>query len=352
MKKILIVKNKRIGDVLIASIVANNLKKIYPDSHITFLCYDYAAPVLLHNPNIDYIWTLNDKELKKVSNLVQLTREVKQEQFDLIIDLYVKLQSQILCLFSGVKQRIGFSKKVLPFSYTYQVPILKNRLTNYGKAIDDRINILKHLDDKMQFDAYPKLYLTEKELNKGKDLLSKQGFDFNKKSIMIGVLGSDPSKSLPLDYIATLIDWISANYDAQILFNYIPSQKPLVDELLKKVTNTSKLFPDILGSDIREFIIIMNHVDVLIANEGGAVHIAKALNKSTFTIYSPYVNKEHWATFENVSKNESIHLNELKPELFEGLSSSEIKKQTTQLYASFTPEYITPKLEEFLNNNF
>jgi hypothetical protein len=32
MKKILIIQNKRIGDVLIASVIANNFKKKYPDS--------------------------------------------------------------------------------------------------------------------------------------------------------------------------------------------------------------------------------------------------------------------------------------------------------------------------------
>ena len=346
--KILIVKNKRIGDVLVASIVANNLKKIYPQSHITFLCYDYAAPVLLHNPNIDFIWIINDKELKKGFTIFKLSSEIKNQKFDLIIDLYVKLQSQLISLLSGSKRRVGFEKKVIPFAYTDKVPFLKNKISTYGKAIDDRLNVLRYLNNQIDYDAYPKLYLTQSELKQGSDLLASHGFDFSKKSVMIGVLGSNPTKSLPLDTVAKIIDHLTANYDLQILFNYIPSQRPLVDQLLKKIKNTSKIFPEILGADIREFIVIMSHIDFLIANEGGAVHIAKALNKPTFTIYSPYVNKEHWATFEDGNQNQSIHLNECKPELFELLNSKEVKKETQNLYSQFSASEIILKMDAFL----
>jgi len=40
MKKILVIQNKRIGDVLIASLIATNIKKIYPNSRVDYLVYD------------------------------------------------------------------------------------------------------------------------------------------------------------------------------------------------------------------------------------------------------------------------------------------------------------------------
>ncbi|RXG16140.1 heptosyltransferase-2 [Leeuwenhoekiella aestuarii] len=350
--KILIVKNKRIGDVLVASIVANNLKKIYPQAHITFLCYDYAAPVLLHNPNIDYIWTINDKKLKKGLSIFKLSSEIKKQHYDLIVDLYVKLQSQLISLLSGANRRIAFEKKALPFAYTDRVPFLKTKISNYGKAIDDRLNVLRYLNSEIEYDAQPKIYLTKNEIFIAKNILTYHGFDFSKKSLMLGVLGSNPSKSLPLDTIAKIIDYITANYDLQILFNYIPNQKPLVDLLLKKIKNNSKIFTEILGKDIREFSIIMSQIDFLIANEGGAVHIAKALNKPTFTIYSPYVNKEHWATFEDGKHNQSIHLKDVRPELFESLNSKTIKKETKNLYSQFSAEAILSKMNSFLAQFF
>ena len=55
MKKILIIQNKRIGDVLISSVIANNYKTKYPDSEIHLMAYDFTHGVIQNNPNIDKI---------------------------------------------------------------------------------------------------------------------------------------------------------------------------------------------------------------------------------------------------------------------------------------------------------
>jgi len=52
MKKILVIQNKRIGDVLIASLIATNIKKIYPDSRVDYMVYDYTTGVIENNPAI------------------------------------------------------------------------------------------------------------------------------------------------------------------------------------------------------------------------------------------------------------------------------------------------------------
>jgi heptosyltransferase-2 len=59
----------------------------------------------------------------------------------------------------------------------------------------------------------------------------------------------------------------------------------------------------------------MDKCDVLVANEGGTVHIAKALNKPTFTIFSPYVNKDQGRQFRGrkISSFSSFTRNKTKP---------------------------------------
>ena len=55
MKKILVIQNKRIGDVLIASLIAANIKQIFPNSQVDYFVYDYTTGVIKNNPNIDKI---------------------------------------------------------------------------------------------------------------------------------------------------------------------------------------------------------------------------------------------------------------------------------------------------------
>lgn len=92
----------------------------------------------------------------------------------------------------------------------------------------------------------------------------------------------------------------------------------------------------------------------LVSNEGGIVHIAKALGKPTFTIFSPYVIKDHWASFEDGKLHHSIHLLDLEPTLFEAETFEQRKKieeNPQELYNKLTPEIIIPELKSFLDNN-
>ncbi len=66
---------------------------------------------------------------------------------------------------------------------------------------------------------------------------------------------------------------------------------------------------------------------MLIGNEGGAVNMAKALDVPTFSIFTPSVRKETWQLFENEAKNASIHLKDLKPEIYQQFTEQQIKDQ-------------------------
>ncbi len=97
----------------------------------------------------------------------------------------------------------------------------------------------------------------------------------------------------------------------------------------------------------------MNQCQLLIANEGGIVHIAKALDKPTFTIFSPYVIKSHWASFEDGQLHTSVHLLDQNPDLFS--TSREDRKKIEEnpsfFYEQLTPELILEKLSPFLKHH-
>ncbi|MCX7549989.1 glycosyltransferase family 9 protein [Xanthomarina sp. F2636L] len=351
MEKILVIQNKRIGDVLIASVIAQNVKKIFPESQIDFLVYDYTVGVIENNPAIDQIIEVNDKELKKLGNLKQLIQTVRKREYDIIFDPYSKLQSRLVCYFSKAPIRIGFQKRgknpPLKF-YTHNVPFLEEKTKICGKAIEDRINMVTSVFTlpENQIDYEPKIILTEEEKQYNK--LDS----YNKPFIMLGILGSTPQKSMPYEYIVELIDFITENYQVNVLFNYAPHQKKDALEIYESCKNKDSIVIDIYEDSIRGFIKLMNKCELLVGNEGGVVHISKALNKPTFTIFSPYVMKDHWASFEDGKKHASIHLLEEKPKLYNENSVEnrrKIEADPSFMYKQLTPGLIIPKLKAFLD---
>lgn len=352
MKKILIIQNKRIGDVLISSVIANNFKAKFPDSEVHLMAYEFTHGVIQNNPNIDRIISINEKELKKFKNLLKTIRQVQKEKYDIIFDPYSKLQSRLICKFGGAKQTVGHKsrKKIGNLGYyTHPVEILKEKTQICGKAIEDRIHLLQQVISLDTINYEPKIFLTEEE----------QQFKVpekyrDKPIIMLGILGSTPQKSMPYEYVSQLVDHISEQFNCYLLFNYSPNQKEEADKIYNLCMHKSNIILDIYAPSIRDFAVLMNQCSVLVSNEGGTVHIAKALSKPTFTIFSPYINKDDWSSFEDGKFHKSVHLLDFLPNAISELTYEkykEIEKNPRELYLKLTPEMIIPELDSFLKDN-
>lgn len=350
MKKILIIQNKRIGDVLISSVIANNFKKKYPDSIVHFMCYPFTQGVIENNKNIDEIISIEEKKIKNIFDFGKLILSVRKQKYDVIFDPYSKFQSRLICKFSNSPKTVGHKsrKKFGNLAYyTNPIEILKDKTNICGKAIEDRIHLLQQESTFLEIDYEPKIFLTTTE-KQFKIPHKYQG----KKIVMLGILGSTPNKSMPYEYIATIIDHIATTFDCYLLFNYAPHQHAEADKIYSICKNKSNIILDLYAPTIRDFAVLMNQCSVLVSNEGGTVHIAKALNKPTFTIFSPFVNKSHWASFEDGKMHHSIHLLEEKPELFNAYTFEErkrIEKNPQELYKELTPKMIIPILTKYLN---
>ena len=350
--KILVIQQKMIGDVLVSSIICNNLRVAYPEAQIDYLVYESTIPVLDGNASIDNLILFKKEHRESNIALLKLALKIRREKYDLIIDAYSKLESWVFVLLSGAKRKISYKKPGRHFLYTDNVPFAMFPKTNMGLAIERRLSLLKPLNLAIEIDPLPKLYVTELENQQALALFKRHQLDNTRKTIMVSLLGSENLKTYPLDYMANLVDEVAKN-NVNILFNYFPSQiedARTVYNSCEKSTQ-QKIYFELLGSDLRSFIAIMNNCDMIVGNDGGAINMAKALNKPSFIIFSPWIEKKIWATFEDGIHHVSVHLQECKPALFEHYSEKEFKVKTPELYREFTPDCFVGKLENFLQTN-
>jgi len=351
--KILVIQQKMIGDVLISSIICNNLRKAYPKAQIDYLVYESTTPVLEGNTNIDNIILFQEKHRKSKKEFLKLALQIRYNQYDLLIDAYSKLESWLIVLLSGAKRKISYKKKGRTFLYTDNIPFEPFPKTNLGLAIERRLSLLEPLDLKIEIDPLPKLYVSEKENQEAIFLFENHKLKKERKTVMISLLGSEKLKTYPLEYMANVVDTIADNHDVNILFNYFPKQIDDAKIVLNacKASTQEKIYFDLLGSDLRSFIAIMNQCDLIVGNDGGAINMAKALEKPSFIIFSPWIEKKIWATFEDGLMHSSVHLNDFKPELFLKASEKELKTEALTLYQEFKPAFFKDKIELFLNQN-
>jgi ADP-heptose:LPS heptosyltransferase len=349
--KILIIQQKRIGDVLTSSILANILKKEYSESTIDFMCYAHCADVLKGNPSINNIVVLEQKTRKNYLLLFKFINKIRKQNYSIVIDAYSKLETNLITGSSGAKHKISYAKGYSNIFYNHNISRLANSTkTKYGLAIENRLRLLHPILNKDIEDFKPKIFLSEIEINAAKQLLINHHIDRKKPLFMIGVLGSEWYKTYPLEKMAELLDFTIKETKASLLFNYIPNQKAEALELYNLCSKATQehIYFDTYATSLRGFLGLLSTCDALIGNEGGAVNMAKALQVPTFSLFSPSVDKETWQIFED-EKNISIHLKDLKPEIYSEFDEKYIKEHTFEYFEVYPISLIKDKLKIFFN---
>ena len=340
-----------IGDVLTSSILFDELRQKFSNARLDYLINEHTLPVVKQHPNIDnFILFTKEHEASK-SALIVFARSLRSENYDIVIDVYSKISSNIITYFTKAKTRISYYKHYSTFIYNYNIKRNTEAKTIAGLAIENRLQLLEPLGIKADF-GIPKIYLTDNEIEASKTVLKQYNISLSKPLFMISVLGSGSNKTYPFSYMAKIIDTISMETEGQILFNYIPNQlsdaKAIYD--LCNAKTKSHIYIDVFGKNLREFLAITHHCTALIGNEGGAINMAKALNIKTFSIFSPWIDKKTWSTFEDGTQHVSVHLKDFKPELYEQTTVKKMKNKAAILYEKFFPALFHDKLVLFLSN--
>jgi len=348
--KILIIQQKMIGDVLTSSILFEALKTEYPNAELHYVINAHTLPVVDHNPFIDDFKLITPEIETSKRLFYTFLKNIRTENYDIVIDVYGKIGSALISTFSKAEIKIAYFKNHTSFIFTHPLKRLKSSKNNASLAIENRLMLLEPLNISYK-EVSPKIYLTDGEIKSSKHYLEDSKIELNKRLFMISVLGSSDAKTYPAKYMASLLDSIiDADKDAQILFNYIPKQKEKAKVIFDYCNEETQkqIFFNVYGKSLRSFLAITSHCDALIGNEGGANNMAKALNIPTFTIFSPYLNKQNWFGETETNTHVAIHIGDYIVHSIE--DNKKAKKNPEAYYLKLKPEYIKPKLTMFLTN--
>ena len=114
MERILIIQTAFLGDVILATPVISELKRIYPNAQIDFLVKKGNESLLSNSPHLNSV-LLFDKSKGKWKTMMRLILQFRRHKYDLVINLHRFGSSGILAGLSKGKKRYGFKKN--PFSF-------------------------------------------------------------------------------------------------------------------------------------------------------------------------------------------------------------------------------------------
>lgn len=132
--RILVIKLRHHGDMLLITPVIKALRERYPEASIDVLLYEETRDMLAANPEIHQIYGI-DRRWKKqgtgyhLSQEWKLLRRLRHQRYDLVVNLADQWRSAIVTALTGAPTRIGFAfpKRQHPFwrlSHTHLVSTL------------------------------------------------------------------------------------------------------------------------------------------------------------------------------------------------------------------------------------
>lgn len=112
--RILVIKLRHHGDMLLTTPVINSLRQRWPDAQIDVLLYEETRDMLSAHPAIATIYGINRKwkqlgTFKHLQKEWQLLRTLRAQKYHLVINLADQWRSAIVTKFTGAPVRLGFA---------------------------------------------------------------------------------------------------------------------------------------------------------------------------------------------------------------------------------------------------
>lgn len=314
IKKILILRPRAIGDVILTTPFIRNLRKEFPDAQIDYLVEEFVKPVLEDNPYISNILILKrhklNKEpenikaiknkLKKLNPFVKIVSDAGfyfnliKQRYDIVFDLWGNLRTALISFLTGAKYRVGFTFRFRKYFYNIKVKpdIVPKYNANYHLDLLRAIGITPD-SDRTEF------FIAEKDIRFIKEFFESVGIKEN--DTIIGLSGSGswitkrwfPEKFSKLGEI--ILDGIK---NAKIVILWGPGEKEMAEQIksgIRVYRDRVFLAPE---TDLKQLGALIKNLDLLITNDGAASHLAVALSTKSITIYGP-TNPVSWSPADN-----------------------------------------------------
>ena len=298
--RILAIKLKQIGDVLLWEPALRKIKTFLPDAKLHVLTNDYAFPVIKNAPYVDKFFVISKK--KKASKLERLRvnlsfiKSLRKYSYDVVLNFSPGDRSHLYSFLVKAKEKFSYfspkKEKVQRriFSKLYTPP-------NTHTILQD----LWFVDQVFDFKFTPpkvRLYLNSLDEKRAQNIL-KNSEILEENYVVIHPVAGWFLKCLPVKLVAEVTDWFVKN-GLKVVITSGGAERELryVKEVFELV-KAKKCVINLAGKvSLEELFWIIKKCRFFFGIDTAPMHIAAALNKPVFAVFGP-TGKHNWGPWDN-----------------------------------------------------
>ena len=299
-KKLLVIKNRNLGDAIIGLSSISWIKSVLPDVNITYAVPEWISPLFKKvKTDADEIFPFS---LKSLLDYPRIWKWLVANNFDMVIELHQSGRTgKFFSFFSKLKQ--------VPYYFHNHHDKQGSFILNQGtvkpaiqRDLDGVWSVVQHLYEKAPvipnyLDWNPKL-----------KILKENGYQTN-GDIVLGISATRQTKMWPLKYYLELMNGIiNRGFNGRILIPLSSSQQDQVIrdnmiglELPENVQFVQEGLENLPGR--------LSSASVYIGNDSGIKHLCVAMGMETYTFFGPERPLE-WHPYDT-NKHRFFHINDL-----------------------------------------
>ena len=302
--RILVLRQDRLGDVLISTPIVRALRKHFPHAQIDALLSDNnMAARRAYEPFVDQFLRYG----KSIGRIVSLRSELRARKYDVVVDMTdnASSTSSMLVTMSNARIAIGIDKENRGV-YTHVVP----RVDRNTMHIVDRIvrllwpfgintsTIDKHMaydvSDEERASAMQSLGMSAAANTEPLYLVTP-----NRIRIGVNISGSTLSRRMEAPTIIEFVELVKAKHPSVDFFIF--ATPDLVD-VQGAVCSSTKAYAVPVSPSFHAYACALSCMHALVTPDTAAVHLAAAWQMPTVVLYHPEVPPVHpWHPYDSYS---------------------------------------------------
>ncbi len=251
-KKVLIIREGAIGDVVHTSNIFRSLKNFNPDVLIDYVTSKVPAQLLLHDSRLNRVIILEGKDYK---SLTRLGLELRKEKYDLVINLQPSLRFKYLSTLLNAKDKVIYKKA-----------FKMHAVENFFDTAKKKIKSLQNINDLT-------LQMPESVVEKVKSSIPS-----DKKIVVLNTQTSvtRQGRKWPFESFKALALSLIETYDCNVIVTGSKDDIEAVEEYKGLHPNIHVVAGQF---NILESAAVFSLADVVVSGDTGPLHIASAFEK-------------------------------------------------------------------------
>jgi ADP-heptose:LPS heptosyltransferase len=277
--RILVLQQRQIGDVLLATPAIGLLKEAYPRAELDFFTETQNAPVLENNPHVDRILRLDKKTLGGPLRQVHYYLTTARSGYSLVVDFQQLPRCRYLTVLSGAPVRLSFTP---PWYHRFIYNMWHSPQPGYTAGV--KAEILAPLGIEYNGER-PRLYLAPNERRRATDLLNQTGISEEDVFLTVDATHRRDTRRWPVAHYARLLDLLAISRPRlRFLLLYGPGEVEEVRNIRRLVRNQDRIHipEEMIG--LRDMAAIQERALLHVGNCSAPAHFAVAVDTPSFVI--------------------------------------------------------------------